>query len=197
MTHESDLLRRKADVRAHARGLRCELDAATCASHAHSAALHLLSLEELVAARVVLAYAANAEEIDPAPALAMLRELGATIALPRVEEHGVLGLHVVGPGEALVTGAFGIGEPRADAPRIAPADVDAVIVPGVAFDESGRRLGYGGGYYDRLLPQLRPAALRVGLAYDEQILDALPAAEHDAHVHALVTPTRVVRIATL
>jgi 5-formyltetrahydrofolate cyclo-ligase len=72
--------------------------------------------------------------------------------------------------------------------------IDAVIVPGVAFDPQGRRLGYGGGFYDRLLPRLRDDCLRVGVAYDEQLVDELPVAEHDAHVHAVVTPSRVLRV---
>ncbi len=197
MTHNSDIIRRKAEIRAHARALRCALDPETCITHAHSAATHLLSLDELLEARVVLAYAANAEELDPSPALALLREHGATIALPRVESPGVLGLHEVCVSDPLVEGAFGIGEPCEDAPRVAPAKIDAVIVPGIAFDESGRRLGYGGGYYDRLLPSLKPSALRIGFAYDEQVFEAIPVAEHDEHMHVVVTPARVIRIAAL
>ena len=66
-----------------------------------------------------------------------------------------------------------------------------MIVPGVAFDETGARLGYGGGYFDRLLPMLRADCARIGVAFDEQVLAEIPAEEHDAHVDVVVTPTRV------
>jgi 5-formyltetrahydrofolate cyclo-ligase len=63
----------------------------------------------------------------------------------------------------------------------------------VAFDERGMRLGYGGGYYDRLLPRLRPGCLRIGLAFEEQILAEIPAESHDAMVDLIVTQTRAIR----
>jgi 5-formyltetrahydrofolate cyclo-ligase len=63
----------------------------------------------------------------------------------------------------------------------------------VAFDETGARLGYGGGYFDRLLPMLRADCARIGVAFDEQVLSEIPAEEHDAHVDVVVTPTRVLR----
>ena len=84
-------------------------------------------------------------------------------------------------------------QPPSEAPRLDALAIDAVLVPGVAFDRAGHRLGYGGGYYDRLLPSLRRDCLRVGLAYDEQVVDELPAEEHDVRLHAVVTPTRLLR----
>ena len=68
--------------------------------------------------------------------------------------------------------------------------IDWVLVPGVAFDRDGRRLGYGGGYYDRLLPLLSPRAARVAGAFDLQIVDRVPAAPHDVAVDAIVTEIR-------
>lgn len=183
----------KHAARSHARAARCALDDATCAEAARSAAERLLALPEFEPARTVLAYGATPEEIDPAGAVASLRGRGIAIAFPRVEAPGVLGLHLVGAGDTLAAGMFGILEPAADAPRIEPDAIDAVIVPGVAFDESCWRLGYGGGYYDRLLPLLRSGCARIGFAYDEQVLAAIPAQEHDVRLDAVVTPTRVLR----
>ncbi len=181
----------KHAARERARTARCAIDEATCAAAAHDAAERLVALHPIVRARLVLAYAATAEEIDPAPAVAVLRMRGVSIAYPRVKEPGVLELHIVADEEALVAGMFGIREPAKDATRVSPSAVDAVIVPGVAFDEGCWRIGYGGGYYDRLLPSLRPDCYRVGLAYDEQVVAAIPSHDHDVRLDAVVTPSRV------
>lgn len=182
----------KHAARVRSREARGALGAEACADAAEAAAELLLDLPEFDSARVVLAYAAMPEELDPAPAVAALRERGITIAYPRVEAPGVLGLHRVDDEGDLVEGMFGIREPAEHAPQVGRGAVDVVIVPGVAFDESGMRLGYGGGYYDRLLPTLPPHALHVGYAYDEQVVDELPAEEHDVHMDLVVTPTRVI-----
>ena len=90
-------------------------------------------------------------------------------------------------------GPYGLRQPKEDAPRVLLDSVDAVLVPGVAFDETGARLGYGGGYYDRLLPQLRPDCKTIGISYDEQLLTSIPGEAHDVAVSIVVTPTRVLR----
>lgn len=182
----------KHAARARVREARCALDDATCRDAAQAAAERLVALPAFATARLVLAYGASAEEIDPAPAVELLRLRGIAIALPRVESPGELGLHLVGSRTRLVRGMFGILEPAADTPRVSPAAVDAVIVPGVAFDERCWRLGYGGGYYDRLLPMLREGCARVGLAYDEQVLPEIPTEDHDVRLDAVVTPSRTI-----
>ena len=194
MIRHDDVHEAKHAVRRQARDARCAFDAQTCAAHARSAAERLLSLPVLGDARVVMAYAASAEELDPAPAIAALHDAGKRVVLPRIEAPGVLGLYEVASDEELEPGALGIRQPHADAPRVAAELVDAVIVPGVAFDANGRRLGYGGGYYDRLLPRLREDCERIGFCYDEQLVDLVPVAEHDEHMHVIVTPTRVIRL---
>ena len=183
----------KSALRRQVRDARCSLSAEICIAYAESAAENLLSLEELGGAHVVMAYAANAEEIDPALAIESLYARGVVVAMPRIEAEGVLGVHLVGWGDELEPGPLGIRQPPAAAPRVPLDSIDAVVVPGVAFDKSGYRLGYGGGYYDRLLPKLRDDRVRIGYAYDEQVVEDLPAADHDEQVDAVVTPTRVIR----
>ena len=102
-------------------------------------------------------------------------------------------MHFVDHEMELVPGPFGLAQPSEHAPHVSHARIDAVIIPGVAFDEQGTRLGYGGGYYDRLLPMMRPECMRVGVAFDEQVLAHIPAEEHDACVDVLVTPPRIIR----
>ena len=102
-----------------------------------------------------------------------------------------LRFHPVAPGALLRAGGFGIPEPAADAPEVAIADLAVLIVPGVAFDTVGRRLGFGGGYYDSVIGAARAAgAVAIGLAYDFQIVDECPAGPDDVGVDAVVTELR-------
>ena len=190
---EDDVAAAKHAARARARQARDGVVARERRLAAQEISYALLRLPELQSARVILAYAALPNEIDPAPAIWRLRARGAAIAYPRIESPGVLGLHLVGHELELVAGPFGLAQPSAHAPRAPRGSIDVVIVPGVAFDESGRRLGYGGGYYDRLLPTLRPDCLRIGIAFNEQLLSEIPSEDHDAHVSIVVTPSRVIR----
>jgi len=105
--------------------------------------------------------------------------------VPRIDGHHLV-LHPYDP-TRLVRHRFGMLEPAADLPVVDPAALDVVLVPGVAFDRRGGRLGFGGGYYDRLLPTT--PALRVGVAYDECLADVLPCGEHDQRMDWIVTPS--------
>ena len=131
-------------------------------------------------------------EVELGPLLEALRARGATIALPRVvPESNELTLHVHEAGNPLEESGWGILEPREDAPRVDGLDV--VLVPCLAIDLSGQRIGYGRGFYDRMLSE-HPEALRVALAYDFQLLAEAPAFDHDVPVHVVVTDARVVRV---
>jgi len=189
-----DVAAAKSAARARAREARDSIAVSERRLAAQALSHSLLALPELEIARVVLAFAALPSEIDPAPAIWRLRARGAAVAYPRIEAPGILGMHLVGHELELIAGPFGLAQPSEHAPRAARGSIDAVLVPGVAFDERGRRLGYGGGYYDRLLPTLRPDCLRIGIAFDEQLLEDIPAEEHDACVHIVVTPSRVIRV---
>ena len=159
---------------------------------AGAAAGRLATLPEALGAALVLGYMSTAEEIDPAPALRVLVDLGITVAYPRIAGPGALTLHVVRSDRDLEVGRFGIRQPTISSPEVDPAEVNLVIVPGLAFDPSGHRIGYGGGYYDRLLPRAS-SALCVGYAFENQLLGELPHDEHDVLMDAIVTPERVIR----
>jgi len=188
-----DVAAAKHAARKRARETRACLDVAVCREHAVSIAQHLLALPELGGVTTMLTYAALPAELDPALAIDALRARGVRIAYPRIEAPGLLGLHLVDDEGALVLGPLSIRQPAQDMPRVGHDEIDAVIIPGVAFDARGARLGYGGGYYDRLLPVVRPECTRIGVAFDEQILPIIPAEEHDEHVDIVVTPTQVIR----
>ncbi len=89
-----------------------------------------------------------------------------------------------------VRGAFGIMEPASTCPAVAPEEIHTVLVPAVAYDTRGFRLGYGGGYYDRFLPTLLPSAELVGLTYEELLVEQLPVDRHDHPVRWVVTERR-------
>ena len=171
---------------------RASLSAGERAEAADAVAAGVLAIPEAARPGSVLAYAATSEELDAAPLVRALRERGARIAYPRVCGEGELALHWH-EDDALAPGYCGILEPSMDDPVANVEDFDMVIVPGVAFDEECCRLGMGGGFYDRLLSRLRPGALAVGLAFDEQLTGPLPREAHDVPLDIVVTPTRTLR----
>lgn len=143
-------------------------------------------------ARLILLYDPIRGEVGTEVIAAAALAVGKRLALPRVQRQPRrLWLHAY-PGDpgSLVTGAYGILEPDPSWPLVAYGEVDMVVVPGLAFDHAGTRLGYGGGYYDRLLPDLRaanPAVRLIGLAYGFQVVNALPRDPHDVAVDGVCT----------
>lgn len=141
---------------------------------------HVAELPEYRAAHTVMAFVGAKGEPDTDGLFARLAADGKRLVLPRVEGHAL----VVGDGAApRVTSAFGISEPQG--PAIDPAEVQLVIVPGLAFTVDGARLGYGGGYYDRFLAA--HSAPSVGVCFAEQLVDELPTDAHDVRVHRVVS----------
>jgi len=140
----------------------------------------------------ILTYLAFRNEID----LGLLFDLLPHIRwiVPRIIEGGRMVLHPYDSAR-LTRHRFGMLEPAADLPVVDPALLNLTLVPGVAFDRQGGRMGFGGGYYDRLLPTT--PALRVGVTYDECLADTLPCAEHDQRMDWVVTPSQEIHCAPL
>jgi len=149
---------------------------------------HLAAWPVLRTARVVMAYLAFRNE----PSLDMLFAALPHIqwAVPRVEGPRLV-VHPYDPSR-LVRHRFGMLEPAAELPVIDPALLDVVLVPGVAFDRRGGRLGFGGGFYDRFLPTT--PALRVGVTYDSCLVDELPCTQSDQRMDWIVTPGGLLQI---
>ncbi len=109
-------------------------------------------------------------------------------AFPRCLPGRELAFHEVSsPSRELEAGAHGILAPRATLPRVAPDELDILLVPGVAFTPEGDRLGYGGGYYDRLIPRC-PQAHVLSLAFSEQMVESLPTEAHDKRIPLIIQP---------
>jgi 5-formyltetrahydrofolate cyclo-ligase len=180
----------KAALRAWARRRRDGLD-----WPALSEALigRLAALPELAGAGDVLIYLAMPGEAD-VEALAE-RSPAKRWHVPRCAPERRLAVHRYVPGEtALRRGPFGIREPDPQRePEADPAALDLVIVPALLLSEGGDRLGYGGGYYDRFLPRLRPGCLRVGAQPEAAVVPELPRDPWDAPLDVVVTERRVLR----
>ena len=155
-----------------------------------AAEARLLAIPELSAPRTVALYAATFDEADPTRALPVLLERGVRVVFPRVAGPDLEFVPVTDPGE-LLAGHRGIGEPAG--PAIDVTEIDVMVVPGLAFDADGMRLGRGGGHYDRTLPRLRPDATRVAFCFDFQVVPHVPRAPHDQRVDVIVTDRRVIR----
>ena len=151
----------------------------------------LLSLPVLSAASTVAAYDALPDEIPTRLLVDRLRERDIRVLLPVLHDGGSLTWREHGSAP-LADGLRGTRHPGGDAEDVALLTAAVVIVPGRAFDPQGRRLGRGGGSYDRALAGLRPDAVVVGLAVDGAVVDEVPTAAHDRPVDIVVTPTRVV-----
>jgi 5-formyltetrahydrofolate cyclo-ligase len=163
---------------------------------AESAAVvsRLLEAPGFATASTVLLYLGHlAEEWDTRPLISACLARGQSVLLPRVvrEEHRLALIEVQALDE-LIPGTLGIPEPHADAPESSPSLVDWALIPGLAFDPLGFRLGRGAGHYDRLLPALRPGVPLWSGAFSPQLVDRLPAEPHDLPVDAIVLPDRVV-----
>jgi 5-formyltetrahydrofolate cyclo-ligase len=180
----------KSELRRELLAARAALSPEDRAERAARAATRLLAFRPLLHARTVGVYVALGAEVDPSAAADALRARGARLVYPRARPGDRrLAFAEAAPG-ALVKGPLGALEPPPGAPEVDPDAIDALLLPGVAFSLDGLRLGRGGGYYDATLAA-QPRALRVGLAFDLQILPALPEEPHDARVDVVATEARL------
>jgi len=179
------------------RRVRAELNRMIPAQRAAASARACTLLQRQTAwenAKSVLFYAPLAEEPDLWPLLAGALAAGKIIALPRFvpEDNSYVACEIHEPARDLEPGRFGIREPADRCPELPLNRLDLVLVPGVAFDLHGRRLGRGKGFYDQLLAAVRGTSC--GVAFDEQIVGEIPVEPHDAHLNCILTPTRWIEL---
>jgi 5-formyltetrahydrofolate cyclo-ligase len=159
------------------------------------AAGRLAGLDEFRAARRVLLYAALPDEVDTRglfeTVLASGRELYLPVCHPELCDMDAV--RVADPARDLVRRHFGILAPRRGLPKRDPAEMDLVVIPGRAFDRSGRRLGRGWGTYDHFLARAGERPVRAGLALGIQLVAEVPAGRYDQRVGLVVTELEVLR----
>lgn len=157
------------------------------ASAAICDAANALLAARLSPGAVVALYAAKGSEVDTGRIDEFVRARGLVAAYPRVNGRArLLAFHAVTP-EALAPSRFELREPSADAPAVAVEDIAAFVVPGLAFDRAGGRLGWGRGHYDATLAAAAPGALQIGLAYERQLVAQLAREAHDMALHIIIT----------
>lgn len=178
----------KRRFRAEALAIRDGLSPEERREAALAAARAVLASSLLEHAAVVMAYAAVRSELDPGPLVEALWERGKSVAFP-VADPATRGLtpRAVSGFEEMTPGLYGIPAPPASAPEVPVDAIDAVLVPGVAFDREGYRIGYGGGYYDRFLARLGSGCVRIGYAYARLVLERVPREAHDLAVDWIAT----------
>jgi 5-formyltetrahydrofolate cyclo-ligase len=182
----------KAALRAEAKRVReAAFEASPHAAH-ELAAQFLRAIEP---GRIVAGYAPIGSEIDSIPLLALLAVRGVSLCLPVVRKGArILEFRAWAPGDMLEQGVFGTRHPSLDSQVVRP---DMVLVPMLAFNESGHRLGYGGGYYDATLQSLRAtgSVTAVGCAFAAQRVASLPVETNDQPLDWLVTEQDALRFA--
>lgn len=150
----------------------------------------LLQLDEIEQGANVMIYVNFRSEVETMPLFDMLfaKNVRVTVPLTVINPAGLIPYEITDPQKELRAGYCGIAEPDTNILQpVDPASIDVVLVPGSVFDLHGGRLGYGGGFYDRFLSKDAPQALRVGLAFEMQVVDHMPLEEHDESLHYLVT----------
>jgi 5-formyltetrahydrofolate cyclo-ligase len=182
----------KAELRERIRSLREGLSPEDRSRRSGAVAEALFGLPEVRDAATVALFSSFGSEIDTAPIIERAHAEGRRVLLPYLDE-GVMEVSEHRPGDDLVPSSYGPAEPSRRDP-VDPGEVDAAVIPGLAFDRRGRRLGYGAGFYDRWLRRLRPNASRIGIGFSFQIVDRVPAGGSDERVDVVVTDEGVTRV---
>lgn len=184
----------KRSLRAQLLSQRRELSHDAWCEASRAAQLALLSLEEFANASCLALYSAAHNEIDTGLLLAEALKAGKRVLYPAVCGHHMVFRCVEYP-DQLRAGAFGIAEPLPGCAEHQADEPDLIVVPGVAFDQAGHRIGYGKGYYDRFLQHPGCTAHLVGLCHDFQLTEvALPFDVHDIPMEIIVSDKRIIRI---
>jgi 5-formyltetrahydrofolate cyclo-ligase len=186
----------RSAMRASMRAWRMKVPEAEHREASERASRYLAQVPAFTQARVVAGYRPVRGELDPGGALKRIADSGVVVVWPRVLSDGVtVAFHRVQAPEQWVKGHFGIWEPAAHTPVVELDAIACFVVPGLAFDGQGGRLGQGGGHYDRVMASARsrgePAF--IGFAFAGQVISAVPQLPHDARVDWLVTEVEALR----
>lgn len=152
-----------------------------------------MQLDPFESASVVMLYMPLADEVDLLPLALRCFQMGKTVCVSKVDwqRKDMLAVEVMSFDDHFMeVDEHGVRSPRDGRPVVINS-LDLVIVPGLAFDAQGNRLGRGGGYYDRFLKRLAPTTATIGLAFDQQIIDHVPVDERDIRMDMVVTDRRL------
>ena len=155
-----------------------------------------MALPEYAMASTVMFYVGVRSEVRTRTDLESALDSGKTIVVPWCNAHSKLELFRLNSMDELAIGMYGIPEPRQrmrclPEKQVAMEEIDLIMVPGLAFDPRGARMGHGKGYYDRLLEHARPNTPLIALAFECQMFDAIPVAPHDVFMDKVITEDRI------
>ena len=181
MTRKEEKIRLRTVMRAEEKKLGAKYKAESSAAICR----HVLAMPEYRDAETVFCFVGRQHEIDTMPLLRQILADGKRLCVPLCVEKGIMELRQISAIEDLIPGSYGIQEPPADALTVSVDDVDLSIIPCLTCDHGGRRLGFGGGYYDRFLGAYRSAAVLV--CRERLIREELPVEPHDMPVPWVIT----------
>lgn len=181
----------KTEMRTAIRTKRRALSAEEQRAAAQTVFERICTFEPYKNAGTVMAYMACRGELSLEHVIRNALFSGKTLLLPRCEAPGIMTARRIRSMDDLAPGAYGLPEPRESCAAIVPARIDLILVPGVAFDCAGHRLGQGGGYYDRFLAE--SSAVRAGICHGFALLDGVPREAHDIRMDYVITPGGIVR----
>lgn len=187
---EKDARNYKKELRRIFLKTRSELAAEDIIEKSAKIMSRLFSLSEFRGAKTIMFYVDAGNEVKTRDGITKALSEGKRVVVPKVKKgYGLLAIEIKSLDE-LSPGTFGILEPAGEK-GISPEEIDLVVVPGVAFDKRGNRMGYGAGYYDSFLPKLRPEVKKVAVAFEMQVTDSLPAEEHDVKMDLIITENTI------
>ena len=193
-TVNENLQNEKTRMRAAVLATRDALPPSVRASASRLIVEKICALAQYEKAKIVMTYMGFGSEIETQPFFERIIADGKIAVLPRVDRRSqTLMLHTARDISDLLTGKWGIREPGADAPPVSINEVDFLLMPGVAFDRLGNRLGYGRGYYDKLLSTADPALRRVAAAFSCQIVQAVPVGPNDQRIDSIITENEIIK----
>jgi 5-formyltetrahydrofolate cyclo-ligase len=182
----------KACLRRRFAAQRGALSETTILQKSATIAGHVMSLPAFYTSQTLMAYLALAQEVQTRCLIEAARQQHKRIVVPVVARNTLLAVELPMDTAQLQRGAYGIFEPRGAQAVVCPEEIDFVLVPGLAFDRQGGRVGFGRGYYDRFLCQLPVTARYCGLAFTMQVVPHVPRLPYDICMHYVATEEEII-----
>lgn len=190
----------KGEIRKRILGLRNAMTEAEVEEKSREVLKAVLGIDSFDVFGTVMCYMDFNNEVKTGEIINLFLSKGKRVAIPAVEKYGktaksrIVAYQINSLEEEMQKGAYGILEPVKDISRVVdPKEFELVLVPGVAFDRNGNRIGFGAGYYDKFLCKTRKDCVKAGLAYEYQVLDSIPAEKHDILMDYIITEKGIVK----
>jgi 5-formyltetrahydrofolate cyclo-ligase len=187
MSYPIGVMLTKTELRRHLLAQRAILTPAEIEQHSAVIAAYVCALPAFCVSPTIMVYMALPQEVQTMSIITQARQSQKCIAAPVTRGQDLVALELSEAPMQLRRGRFGILEPCGTQRVIHPQEIGFIVVPGIAFDARGGRLGFGKGYYDRFLGQLPATTYRCGLAFGIQVVSCVPQASHDICMHGIIT----------